>query len=431
MEGFLILFTLCLFVSFLMSEIFYSLKYPRVVGLILAGIILGFFTDFIFIEGDFIYALQVNDPAALAIKGLGDIGIIFLLILVGLEINLKKLRKVSIDAFAIGLFAAIIPFILGVLLMKLFFESSNIVALIVGACLSITAEGTKSMILMEEKKLNSKLGEIMIGAGAIDDVWGVLFLSCALILTPGIDPSPLAFFLVQNISPLHDLSQFMGDIVQLLLLPIEFIIFVLFSYILFKVIPKVMEYVQRDKSEVTDFMTMIILGLSIAIVSELLGIGTIIGALVAGVILQLSIKDAEKEHKMIENLRIASLGLIVPFFFLSIGLYFDIHSLFNNQLLLLSLLGTAILGKVAGSLLAKPFTDLSFRQLYLIGWGMNSRGAIELVIASVALPLLVKECGTRCASDIFSAIVAMAILTTLIFPMFLRHEIKKHPKIMD
>jgi Kef-type K+ transport system membrane component KefB len=68
---------------------------------------------------------------------------------------------------------------------------------------------------------------------------------------------------------------------------------------------------------------------------------------------------------------------------------------------------------------------LSFRQLYLIGWGMNSRGAVELVIALLALNygLLTQE--------VFSALVAMAIITTLVFPFVLQREIKKNPSAMD
>lgn len=433
MEGFLVIFTLCLVVSFLMSEIFYRLKYPRVVGLIFAGILLGFFSDFIFNGNSFPKALEMRDPAALIIRGLGDIGIIFLLLLVGLEINLDKMRKVSKDVGSIGFFAAFTPFILSFLLMKLVFGSSDTVAFIVGACLSITAEGTKSMILMEEDKLNSKVGEIMIGAGAIDDILGVVFLSSVLILAPGVEPSYLSSFIVHNVSLFQDLNQSTGGFFQLMLLPIDFIIFVIFSYLLFRTIPWLVEYVQREKSEVAEFMTVVIMGLFIAIISEFLGLGTILGALAAGIIMQLSIKDGVEEQKMINDLKIVSLGLIVPFFFISIGLHFDINSLFRfeNYLLLYSVITIAVVGKLVGSLLAKPLTDLKLRQLYLIGWGMNSRGAIELVIISVALPLLVDECGIQYATDIFSIIVTMAILTTITFPLILRHEIGKYPDIMD
>jgi Kef-type K+ transport system membrane component KefB len=433
MEGFLAIFTLCLIVSFLMSEMFYRLKYPRVIGLIFAGIIVGLFGGFIFPGGNFLDAIQMGDPTALIIKCLGDLGIIFLLILVGLEINLKKMKKVSRDVGAIGIFASFMPFIMGFFLMKVFFGATNTVAFIVGACLSITAEGTKSMVLMEENKLNSKVGEILLGAGAIDDVLGVIFLSVVLIMAPGIETSYFASLLVQNVSLFQELNQNTGGLFQLVLLPLEFILFIILAYLLFKVIPRIVEYIQREKSEAAEFMTMIIMGLSIASISDFLGLGTILGALIAGVMIQLSIRDRREEHKMINDLKIASLGMIVPFFFLSVGLQFDIASLIFNKnfLLLFSVLIIAMLGKMLGSLLAKPFTDLSFRQLYLIGWGMNSRGAIELVIASVALPLLVAECGVDCATNIFSVIVAMAILTTVVFPLFLRYEIKKYPGIMD
>lgn len=115
--------------------------------------------------------------------------------------------------------------------------------------------------------------------------------------------------------------------------------------------------------------------------------------------------------------------MVVPFFFLSIGLNFEIEDLFLNPLVFFVILITATPGKIVGTMATKPFTNLKNRQLYLIGWGMNSRGAVELVIASIALPLLPIE--------VFSSIVAMAIITTLVFPLILRYEIKKYPDIMD
>lgn len=430
MNIFLIVFTLFLTVSFLLSEVFYKLRYPRVIGLILAGILLGFFSGILFPEGSFISALEEGNPVALIIKGVGDVGAVFLLLVVGLEIDMEKLRKMSKDVFVIGLCASFIPFIAGFMLMTMVFKASTTVAFIVAACLAISAEGTTSMMLMEEGKLRSKIGGIMLGAGAIDDVLAVVFLSTVLFLAHGVETSNIGFFAVQKIPFFHGLNESTNGLFLLLLLPLEFIVFLVLVKLLFNIVPQVVEYSRQERSETAEFMTVIIIGLSIAIISEFLGLETVLGALIAGIIMQASIKDREG-RRIINMLKIVSLSLIVPFFFISIGLYFDFSSMFRTSTLLSAVLFIAILGKLLGCLISKPLTDLSLRQLYLIGWGLNSRGAVELVIASVALPLLIDEVGINYATDIFSVIITMAIVTTVIFPFFMKYEIRKQPNIMD
>lgn len=409
MINILLILAIYLVVSFIFSEIFFRLKYPRVIGYILAGIFLGypFFSGLFFPEGNFSLALGRNDPSAMAIDLLSNLGIIFLLLLTGLEINIEKLRKCSREVILIAFFAALVPFLLGFFLM-LFLGQSLLVAFIVGAALALTAEGTKDMVLMELRKVNSRVGEIMIGAGAVDDVFGTLFLAVILIIAK---TQALGF----------------SEVSELFLLLIDFLAFVVLSYLIFKILPSLVRFIQKEKSEVSEFTIIIIIGLLIAIISEKLGLGTIIGALIAGIILQLAIKDIKEEKKMVKDLKIITLGLVIPFFFISVGLKFwsfEIQQfLLNDLLLFVLIILIATVGKIFGSLIVKPLTSLSLKQLYLIGWGMNSRGAIELVIAMVAYPFI--------PGKIFSAIVVMAIFTTLIFPVFLRRYIKKYPDIMD
>ena len=429
MERFLIIFTMCLTASFLMSEVFYKLRYPRVVGQIVAGIILGssIFAGFLFQYGTFFNALELNDPVAVMIHLLSSLGMIFLLLLVGLELNLKKLKEVSRDVMLIAFFASVIPFALGFILMK-FLGYSDLIALIVGACLSITAEGTKAMVLIELDKLNTRVGEIMMAAGAMDDITGVLFLSTILVLVQeGRELSFLGSFLSVNISPFQEIHQSFGNLFHFIIFPMELFIFVVLAYITFKIFPRIITNIQMEKSENSEFMAIILVGLFIAMLSGILDLGTIIGAHIAGIIIQLSIKDKEEEQRMVNNLKMVSLGLIVPFFFIAIGMQFDISSLFNNPQLFILITGVAIIGKIGGCLIVEPFTKLTHKQLYLIGWGMNSRGVVELIIASIAYPIFVQEN----ALEVFSVIVTMAILTTLIFPVILRYEIKKYPGIME
>jgi len=119
------------------------------------------------------------------------------------------------------------------------------------------------------------------------------------------------------------------------------------------------------------------------------------------------------------------LAFVVPFFFANVGINFDFNSLSMNTVLLIGTVAIAFLGKIFGTLIVKPASNLSLKQLYYVGWAMNSRGAAELVIALVAfrfglIPI-----------EIFSVLVAMAMITTLTFPFVLSRGIKKNPGIMD
>lgn len=132
-----------------------------------------------------------------------------------------------------------------------------------------------------------------------------------------------------------------------------------------------------------------------------------------------------RSHEKISYIERFSLITIIPFFFISMGVYFSSRSLLQNPILLLVIIVVAIAGKMLGSLLTKPFTKFDFKQLYLVGWGMNSRGAVELAIAFLAFRV------GLISLDIYSGLIVMALLTTLLFPVFVTGIIKRNPRIMN
>jgi len=174
-----------------------------------------------------------------------------------------------------------------------------------------------------------------------------------------------------------------------------------------------------------EYINSIIIGLIFALLSEVAGLGSILGAFLAGVILKKSFVIHRNEIHDEQNLKIIIFGLIIPFFFINISIHFDYSSIIQNPLLVFSVLIVAILGKLLGTFITKPFTKLSWKKLHLIGWGMNSRGLLELIIANLAYQYHLID------QKLFSAIVFMAISTTIIFPFILKHLIQKNPKIMN
>jgi Kef-type K+ transport system membrane component KefB len=329
------------------------------------------------------------------------VGIIFLLLLAGLEINIHKLRKLSKDSVLISIFGAIIPFGLGYLSTKLL-GYSDTTALITAICLAITAEGTTLKVLIDKNLLDTKVGTIILSAGILDDMYGIIFLG--------------AFITVLK-----------EDKTMLLAYPFMVLGFIGISLILFYILPKIIKKIESEHSRVSNLSMTIIIGLAIASISTRFGLGPIIGAFIAGVIIHFVNKEKKEEHDIVSELKILTFAFVIPFFFIDIGLNMDFTGLLDpsNILLVVVITGIAIVGKLLGAIVVSYMSDIKLRQAVLIGWGMNSRGAIELVIASIALaaglfPL-----------NIYTAVVIMTIVTTLFFPFILEKTVKKYPKILN
>jgi Kef-type K+ transport system membrane component KefB len=386
-----------LVIAFLLGELFKRIGLPTVVGQILAGLLFGvpFLKDLLFEDGS----------ALLIIDFLATLGILLLLFLAGLEIEIEKIKETSRDSILVSLSSALVPFTLGFLFILAFFPDYGfLTALIFGGAMMVTSEGTKVKVLMDLNSLNTRLGAVMLAAGAIDDIFEVLFLALVVIFAKG------------------------GSLIDLAMVPVEMVIFLVIAYISFKVISKALKYLDKIPGEETGlFSVVIIFVLVLAALSESLNVGYLIGAILGGFLLQISLRGISKRHKreMINVIKLVALGFIVPFFFVNVGLTFDLSTFFSNTSLIVATVIIAFSGKLVGTLIIKTVSTLNWKQLYYTGWAMNSRGAAELVIALVAIqygliPL-----------EVFSALVAMSIITTLTFPPVLARGIKKNPGLMD
>ncbi len=386
----LLLFFVVILVTFVFGEIFFRFHLPRIIGQIIAGLFFGlpFFTGFFSLESNSIILL------------LSQLGIIFLLILTGLEIELKKIKSSSKDVLLIAFSSVLIPFVLG-FGFALFMGYSLIVAFVLGACLSLTSEATKTIVLMQKNVLKTRLGEIMVVAGTADDIFELLFLAVLLVLV----------------------GSNTGQ--GLVLLPFEIIGFFVVVFIALKLLPRVIALFKQES--VDNYFTLaILIGLGIALLSSFLSLGPIIGALIAGLLLQKAIKSEKVEHAIESHLRAVTFALIIPFFYLSIGLNFNSNVIGLYPLLFFVVLFIAFAGKMLGALIVKPFTKLKTNQLMLIGWGMNSRGLTELIIIEVA-----RQNIPGFPPQLYAAVVFTTIITTLAFPLVLQFYLKNYPKIMN
>lgn len=380
--------------SFVFSEFFGHVRFPKIAGHILAGFLLMFFFKSFFLSGS--DALNV-------FVFLSNLGIVFLLLLTGMEIDYKKMLKQSKESFFLAVFGALIPFVLGFLLMS-FLGFDFFVSIITGFSLSLTAEGVTASVLIKKNLLHTRLSNLMLGAGIIDDIFEVIFLSATI------------FFVNNTFNVLS----------EALVLPLKLFLFVLIVILLIKIVPKILFWFKFERERLDYVSFAVIFGLWIAFISNFLEFGMILGAFIAGFILKLSIRSHKIEEYISDNLKLISFVLVVPFFFMYIGMQFDFFSFFEDPLLFLLVLIISIIGKLLAALMLKPFTDYSWDQLMLVGWGINSRGAVELVIASIALTAT-----TGFPREVFSAIVFMAVFTTIFFPFALDFYLKKNPRIME
>ena len=386
-----------LIVAFVFGELFKRVGLPSVIGQIIAGILFGV---------PLLEAQLFGDASTLIIIDfLATLGILLLLFLAGLEIDIEKVKETSRDSILVSFSSALLPFVLGFGVITVFFpEYGVLTALIFGGALMVTSEATKVKVLMDLNTLNTRLGAVMLAAGAIDDVFEVLFLSVVVVMAKG------------------------GGYVDLARIPLEILVFVVIAFLSFKVISKVLHYMDRNSGDETElFSIAMIFILVLAALSESLNVGYLIGAIIGGFLLQVSMKGISRRHKseLITEIKLVALGFIVPFFFVSVGLNLDASTVLSNIPLVAVTVLVAFLGKIAGTLIVKPLSSLSWTQLYYVGWAMNSRGAAELVIALVAVQYgLIPQ-------EIYSALVAMSLITTLTFPPVLARGIHRNPGLMD
>jgi Kef-type K+ transport system membrane component KefB len=386
-----------LIAAFLLGEFFKRLGLPSVVGQILAGLLFGI---------PFIKEQFIGESSTLVIIDfLATLGILLLLFLAGLEIEIEKKKETSRDSILISLCSAIVPFTLGFIFIMIAFPQYGVMAgIIFGGALMVTSEGTNVKVLMDFNCINSRLGAIMLAAGAIDDIFEVIFMALVVVLAKG------------------------GSLFGLVMVPVEMIVFLVIAFIMFKVISKVLEHMdKRSNSQTELFSIVLIFILVLAALSESLNVGYLIGAILGGFFLQASMKniDQNKKRELINVITLIAMGFVVPFFFVNVGLTFDIETFLANIPMIAVTVLIASVGKIVGTLIAKPASSLSWKQLYYVGWAMNSRGAAELVIALIAVQY------GLISPEIFSALVSMSLITTLILPPILARGIKNNPGIMD
>jgi Kef-type K+ transport system membrane component KefB len=327
---------------------------------------------------------------------LSRIGVIVLLFAVGLETSLREMRKVGRNAFFVAVVGVVAPFLFGVGVLWLLMPDTPLARdLFIGGILTATSVGITARVFRDLKQTHRIESRVILGAAVIDDVLGLLVLAVvsALVVTGTISWIGIAGIGAKAIVFLA------GSIGIGLWLT-----------------PRLAKAAARLHIE--NFKLLFGLGVAFALswVSNWIGLATIIGAFAAGLICEeFFFKELQQEHTLSDLLAPVE-TLIVPVFFVLMGMQVKLETLADWNVLALAaaLTAVAIAGKVmAGWACSKPVDRLS------VGLGMMPRGEVGLVFAGIGKGLGVVT------DSVFSAVVVMVMLTTLLAPPLLKWSLQR------
>lgn len=356
---------------------------PSVLGELLVGILLG--PSLL----DLLHLPFVTGHLGETIKELGELGVLLLMFIAGLELHLDELtRNTKVSAFA-GIMGVLTPVVLGTGTALMFgFEMEA--ALFLGLTLGATSVSISAQTLMELRVLRTRVGLGLLGAAVFDDVMIILLLSIFLAVVSG-GTSLVGILLI------------LGKMILFLAASVAFGLYVL---------PKLVRITRRlPISQGVLSLAMVVL-LFYGVAAEVVGgMAAITGSFLAG----LMFARCDEKERLEQGVSALAYGLFVPIFFVSIGLAVNIRDLESQALILTgAIIIVAVASKFFGSGLGARWAGFTWRESWQLGAGMVSRGEVGLIVANVGI-----GAGLVSGSE-FSAIVGMVLATTIVTPPMLR-----------
>ena len=390
-----------------MGEVMQRIGQPAVMGQLIAGILLGpSVLGALWPAGQ-----QALFPAGADQKAMLDavaqLGILLLLLLTGMETDLSVVRRTRRAAFSISLCGIALPFLCGFALGELLPDmllpdpgKRLITTLFLGVALSISSVKIVAMVVREVGFLRRTIGQVIVAAAIIDDTIGWIIMSVVFGLAShgAIDLWSLSRSLVGT-------ALFLG------------VSFTVGRQIVFRLIRWANDRFVSDLPVITTIL--VITGL-MALTTNAIGVHTVLGAFIAGILIGQSPILTSHIDEQVRGLIVA---LFMPVFFGLAGLTTNLAVLANSDLLLLTigLIVIASLGKFGGAFLGGRVGGMSWAESTALGCGMNARGSTEVIIATIGLSMGVLN------QNLFTAIVAMAVVTTMSMPPLLRWALGRLP----
>lgn len=377
----------------LLGEIFRRIGQPALGGELLAGIILG----------PTIFGLvQPNQDLEL----ISTIAIFFVMLFIGLEMDLREIRRSGKAAFIISIISLVVPFIAGYQI-SMFFGLETIESLFIGLLLSVTSVPVSAIILLELGVLKTKIGSTVMSAAVIDDIISLVILAVILQLHAS-EQSTLDFAQL-GISFLEMLGYLVG---------VAFL-----AYAIYKInrwFPHKLEsFFTKAKTREAVFGIFIVVAITLSIIADFAGLHFIIGTFFAGLIFSeklLGKKESDKAYGIMSGI---TFGFFAPLFFAIIGMKFSGQSLENSIWLIVLLIVLGIAGKTLGGYIGTRVCGFQKKEGLAIASLLNGRGTVGLAITSLAYSIGILDI------VLFSVCVVICFITTIITPIIAKPLLQK------
>jgi Kef-type K+ transport system membrane component KefB/nucleotide-binding universal stress UspA family protein len=391
----------------LLGEAMLRIGQPAVMGQLLAGVILG--PSLLgLVWPDLQHALFPSSPTQKSmLDAISQFGILLLLLLTGMETDLKLVRKVGAAAISVSLSGVAVPFACGVALGEFLPDSllprpdqRLLTSLFLGTALSISSIKIVAAIVRDMKFTRRNLGQVIVASAILEDSIGWIIIA-------------ITFGLAQagTIDVLNVAKSVLGAAA--------------FMAVSLTVGRRLVFWLIRwaNDSFASEFaVTTMILGIMgvMALTTHAIGVHTVLGAFVSGILIG---ESPILTRHIDQQLRGLIMAFFMPVFFGAAGLSADLTILTSTTLLLmtLGLIAIASVGKFAGAFIGGEIGGLSKAESLAIACGMNARGSTEVIVASIGLAM------GALSQNLFTMIVAMAITTTMAMPPMLRWALARVP----
>ncbi|GAB2025205.1 cation:proton antiporter [Lactovum odontotermitis] len=365
--------TLILAGSLLATVISKRLHIPAVIGQMLIGVILA--------------------PSVLGwihgghtIEVMSEIGVILLMFLAGLESDLNMLKRYFKASMLVAISGVVAPLLLFGAAAHFLGYGFN-VSLFYGIVFAATSVSITVEVLQEYGKLNTRAGNIILGAAVVDDILAVLILS-VFTSTSGAES---------------------GD-GNLLIKGILTLVFFAFLILVHKFIPKVWKFVDKLPIFAKNTTMAILICLGLSLLADAVGMSAVIGSFFAGI----AISQTEPSRQIEEFVSAIGYVVFIPVFFVSIAISISFKSLVEHPLLILFFVLLAVLTKLLPAYYTARASHLDTTESLLVGTGMISRGEMALIVAQIGL-------SSKLITDgVYSELVIVILLSTLIAPFLIK-----------
>jgi Kef-type K+ transport system membrane component KefB len=357
----------------LLAEVAEKLGQPAVVGELLAGVLIG---------PAVLGWVQPNEILTV----LSELGVLFLLFHVGLELKGFKLTRVGWDALSIAVLGVIVPLLAGRQLM-LAFGYSGLVATFMGAAMVATSVGITAKVLADLGLLSVRASQLILAAAIIDDILGLIVLAVVSSLARG------------------EVNYLDLGLTATLAIGFTVVIAQYGTRALERIVPHVDRNTRSSKSQ---FILSILLLFALSLLASRAGVAAIIGAFLAGMALASSVSEETRQE--VDGVT----QFLVPFFLAGIGLHMDLSVFAQPATMWLSglILVAAVVSKLIGCGLGAA--RLGLKNALRVGVGMVPRGEVGMVVAQLGQSLGVIP------KDIYAVVVFMSIATTMVSPLLLK-----------